>query len=241
MNFFRDPEKATFLRRPNRFTLVCRQNGKVVQAYLPNPGRMWELLLPGATVYLERVPSTQGKGKDKMPYTAVAIRKEDRPVMVHTHRTNDLANDLIGKDLIPGLEGAQVLRREIKKGRSRFDFLLQRGKEEIFLEVKSCTLFGRKVAMFPDAVTTRGKRHIEELVGLARRGAAGAVLFLVFWPPAKFFMPEYHTDHHPRRPRVILKSYIDAGTPFSVGCAKFMLIFLPILSSTSTLDRKVSG
>jgi sugar fermentation stimulation protein A len=123
LNFFRDPEKATFLRRPNRFTLVCRQNGKIVQAYLPNPGRMWELLLPGATVYLERAPSSQGKGKDKMPYTAVAIQKEDHPVMVHAHRTNDLANDLIGKDLIPGLKGAQVVRREIKKGRSRFDFL----------------------------------------------------------------------------------------------------------------------
>lgn len=161
---------------------------------MPNPGRMWELLLPGATVYLERAPSTKGKKKDKMPYTAVAIQKEDRPVMVHTYRTNDLANDLIGKDLIPGLEGARVVRREIKKGRSRFDFLLQRGKEEIFLEVKSCTLFGRKVAMFPDAVTTRGKRHIEELAGLAKRGAAAAVLFLVFWPRAKFFMPEYHTD-----------------------------------------------
>jgi len=155
---------------------------------------MWELLLPGATVYLERSPSTKGKIKDKMLYTAVAIQREDRPVMVHTHRTNDLANDLIGKNLIPGLEGTKVVRREIKKGRSRFDFLLQRGKEEILLEVKSCTLFGRNVAMFPDAVTTRGKRHIEELASLARRGAAGAVLFLIYWPRAKFFLPEYHTD-----------------------------------------------
>jgi hypothetical protein len=53
--------------------------------------------------------------------------------------------------------------------------------------------------------------------------------------------PVVHTDHHPRRPRVISKSYIDAGTPFSLGCAKFVLIFLPILSSTSTLDLKLSG
>ncbi len=194
LNFFRPIEKAIFLRRPNRFTLVCRQNGKDVQTYLPNPGRMWELLLPGATVYLERTPSTKGKINNKMPYTAVAIQKEDCPVMVHTHRANDLARDLIEKDLIPGLEGAKIVRREIKEGRSRFDFLLQTGKGEIFLEVKSCTLFGRQVAMFPDAVTTRGKRHIEELAGLAKRGTAGAVLFLIFWPRAKVFMPEYHTD-----------------------------------------------
>ncbi len=194
LNPVRCLEKATFLKRPNRFTILCRRNGKVVKAYLPNPGRMWELLLPGAIVYLERASSAKRKIKDKIPYTAVAIQKEDHLVMVHTHRTNDLAKDLIEKDLIPGLEGAKVVRREIKKGRSRFDFLLQRGKEEILLEVKSCTLFGRNVAMFPDAVTTRGKRHIEELASLARRGAAAAVLFLIYWPRAKFFLPEYHAD-----------------------------------------------
>ena len=182
--------KATFLKRPNRFTLVCRLKGKVVRAYLPNPGRMWELLLPGTTVYLERTPAAG----NKMPYIVVAVRKEGRPVMVHTHRTNDLVNDLIRRDLIPGLEGARVIQREIKQGRSRFDFLLRRGKEEIFLEVKSCTLFGKKLAMFPDALTARGKKHVEELSRLPEKGSSGAVLFLVFSPQAKFFMPEYHTD-----------------------------------------------
>jgi sugar fermentation stimulation protein A len=151
---------------------------------------MWELLLPGATLYLERNPSVG----NKMPYTAVAVQKEGRPVMVHTLRTNDLADALIRKGLIPGLEGAKVIQREIKQGRSRFDFLLRRGKEEIFLEVKSCTLFGKKLAMFPDALTARGKKHVEELAHLSEKGSSGAVLFLVFSPRARFFMPEYHTD-----------------------------------------------
>jgi len=114
--------------------------------------------------------------------------------MVHTHRTNDLANDLIQRNLVPGLEGAEVIQREIKHGRSRFDFLLRKGKEEIFLEVKSCTLFGKKLAMFPDALTARGKKHVEELAYLSEKGSSGAVLFLVFCPRAKFFVPEYHTD-----------------------------------------------
>jgi sugar fermentation stimulation protein A len=161
-----------------------------VRAYLPNPGRMWELLLPGTTVYLETNPSSG----DKMPYTAVAVEKEGQPVMVHTHRTNDLANDLIQRNLVPGLEGAEVTKREIKQGRSRFDFLLRKGKEEIFLEVKSCTLFGKTLAMFPDALTARGKKHVEELANLSKKGSSGAVLFLVFSPRARFFMPEYHTD-----------------------------------------------
>jgi len=192
--------KGTFLRRPNRFTLVCKLKGKAVRAYLPNPGRMWELLLPGATVYLQRNPSAV----DKMPYTAVAVQKDDQPVMVHTHRTNDLANDLIQRNLVPGLEGAEVIGREIKQGRSRFDFLLRRGREKIFLEVKSCTLFGKKLAMFPDAVTARGKKHVEELANLPEKRASGAILFLVFSPRARFFMPEYHTD--PEFARALLEA-----------------------------------
>ncbi len=79
-------------------------------------------------------------------------------------------------------------------GRSRFDFLLERGKERIFLEVKSCTLFGEKVAMFPDAVTDRGRRHLEELADLKGAGISGAVLFLIGRKDIQLFLPEYHTD-----------------------------------------------
>jgi sugar fermentation stimulation protein A len=190
LKFFGPTQKATYLDRPNRFTLVCRLNGKKVKAFLPNPGRLWELLLPGVTVYLEKA-SNQDR---KLHYTVVAIQRENHPVMVHTHRTNDLVDHLLRKRLIPGLEDAKVVRREVKHGRSRFDFLLERKRKEIFLEVKSCTLFGRRVAMFPDAVTARGKRHVEELVELSTARKSGAVVFLICWPKAEFFMPEYHTD-----------------------------------------------
>jgi len=178
------------LERPNRFTLICRLHDKAVKAFLPNPGRLWELLLPGAEVYLERASWRE----DGLPYTAVAIQKGNHPVMVHTHRTNDLAEHLIRKHLVPGLEGAEIIKREVRQGRSRFDFLLKRRSEQIILEVKSCTLLGNTVAMFPDGVTARGKRHMEELADLSRQGRRGAVLFLIGWPSAKFFMPEYHTD-----------------------------------------------
>jgi sugar fermentation stimulation protein A len=183
-------EKATFLERPNRFTLQCRLKGKVVRAYLPNPGRLWELLLPESTIYLEK----NNASHDRMPYTAVAIEREGRPVMVHTHKTNDLAQYLIKRDLIPGLEGSEIIKREISINKSRFDFLLKRRGKEVILEVKSCTLFGNKVSMFPDAITERGRRHVEELAALSQGGTAGAVLFLICWPWAEYFLPEYHTD-----------------------------------------------
>ncbi len=79
-------------------------------------------------------------------------------------------------------------------GHSRFDFLLERGGRPFYLEVKSCTLVGRCIAMFPDAVTLRGKRHMEELAAMSRRGTACGILFLVHWPHARFFLPDYHTD-----------------------------------------------
>jgi sugar fermentation stimulation protein A len=190
MIFLNHPEKALFLDRPNRFTMICRLNGKIVKAYLPNPGRMWELLLPGVSVYLEK----SLLAGEKMPYTVVAVERENQPVMVHTHKTNDVVNSLLNEKMIPGLESAAVVRREVTIGHSRFDFLLKDGKREIILEVKSCTLFGDQVAMFPDAVTARGKRHMEELASLTQGNTTGAVIFLIGWPQARYFMPEYHTD-----------------------------------------------
>jgi len=190
LNFFGPTEKAIFVKRPNRFVVVCRLDGKTLKAFLPNPGRLWELLLPGAVLYLEK----SSQSERKLPYTVVAIEREGRPVMAHTHRTNDLVEHLLRKGMIPGLEGTEIIKREIQHGNSRFDFLLKRGEEEIYLEVKSCTLFGEQVAMFPDAITDRGKKHVEELAELWGREKSGVVVFLICWPKANFFMPDYHTD-----------------------------------------------
>lgn len=188
--FFGPTERAFFLSRPNRFTLACRLGGKPVRTFAPNPGRMQELLLPGATVFIESVDRT---GR-VLPYTAVAVQRNGRPVVIDTHRANDAAQFLLERDLVPGLEGSTILRREAARGRSRFDFLLRRGGTEILLEVKSCTLFGRRIAMFPDAVTARGTRHVEELASLSRGRTRGAVLFLVHASGVEYFLPEYHTD-----------------------------------------------
>jgi sugar fermentation stimulation protein A len=87
-----------------------------------------------------------------------------------------------------------VVRGEVTRGNSRFDFLLTRDGKEMLLEVKSCTLFSKKVAMFPDAVTARGKKHLEELTRLSAGGTSCALLFLVHWPRAEVFLPDFHTD-----------------------------------------------
>lgn len=180
-----------FLRRLNRFVIECSLGGRAERAYLPNPGRLRELLLPGSLLYLveNRKNSTA-----KLPYTAVAVEREGTPVLLHTHLSNRVVEQLLEQKRIPGLQDAEVVRAEAPCGKSRFDFLLRKEGKPFFLEVKSCTLFEGPIAMFPDAVTERGRRHLTELAALARSGTAGGVVFLVHWSRAEYFLPDYHTD-----------------------------------------------
>ena len=188
---FADLEKARFFHRRNRFVIECMLDGDAVVAHLPNPGRLWELLLPGRTVFLVRNAASSGRST---PYTAVAVERDGIPVLLHTQMANTVVEFLLGAGRLPGLEEARVLRREVVFGRSRFDFLLQRGDERMVLEVKSCTLFGRRIAMFPDAISARGRRHVQELAELAGSSLSCGVVFVVSTPQARFFLPDYHTD-----------------------------------------------
>lgn len=183
--------RAGFIGRPNRFVVLCGLGGKTVEAYLPNPGRLWELLLPGRLLYLVKNPPGSGKS---IPYTALAVEREGRPILLHTHLANDVAASLLAAGRLPGFEQDRVIRREAAAGSSRYDFLLARGGRDFFLEVKSCTLFDGRIAMFPDAVTQRGLKHLEQLADHARQGTPGGVVFLVHSPQADTFMPDFHTD-----------------------------------------------
>jgi sugar fermentation stimulation protein A len=105
-----------------------------------------------------------------------------------------VARTLLQERKVPGLENAKIVRSEIRVGGSRFDFLLEERNKDILLEVKSCTLAGKRIAMFPDAVTERGARHLRELAEISKEGIRSVFLFIVHWPFAKIFMPDFHTD-----------------------------------------------
>jgi len=189
--------KATFLERPNRFLVRCIADELgIMDAHLPNPGRLWELLLPGATLYLSSDAGPEGiqQAKRKTTYTALAVERKGFPVFLHTHLTNQVARYLIQRRSIPSLENAEVVRNEVSQGRSRFDFLLRENGTDLYLEVKSCTLFGNGVAMFPDAVTQRGRKHLLDLAEMGRNGIRTMILFVVHYPHVKWFIPDFHTD-----------------------------------------------
>lgn len=191
MKLFTDIIAARFKSRPNRFVVECLLDGRTVRAYLPNPGRLWELFFSGTKLSLVKIPPSSGR---KLAYMVVAVERDGMPVMLHTHYNNLVARTLIEEGRIPGLEGAAIVKAEHRVGHSRFDFLLRKDGRDIMVEVKSCTLFNNTLAMFPDAVSARATKHLEELAELSRTGMAAAVLFIVHSPRARFFMPEHHTD-----------------------------------------------
>ena len=191
MKLFTDIIAARFKSRPNRFVVECLLGSRTIRAYLPNPGRLWELFFPGTMLSLIKFPPSSER---KLAYMVVAVEREGMPVMLHTHYNNLVARKLIEENRVPGLEGAAIVKAEHRVGHSRFDFLLRKDNADLLLEVKSCTLFNKTLAMFPDAVSARATRHLRELAELSRTGMKAAVLFIVHSPKARYFMPEHHTD-----------------------------------------------
>lgn len=195
---FKKIVKAKFIERPNRFIVRCVvEKIGVIFAHLPNPGRLWEIFFPGTILYLSHDESLdkRSSSKRKTSYTVIAAQREGYPIFLHTHLTNQVARYLIENGHVPALAGAEIIGREVSCGNSRFDFLLRKDGKDFYLEVKSCTLFGNQVAMFPDAVTERGRKHLLELAEMGNDSIKPAVMFVVNYPHVRWFMPDYHTDY----------------------------------------------
>lgn len=192
-------EKGIFLKRINRFTIKCRVNEKILLAYLPNPGRLWELLIPNRIIYLKR-------GRGNLPFTVWAVKRDENIICLHTHYTNLVAENLINKGLI--LKCYRILSKEKTIRNSRVDFLISKDEKAIPLEVKSCTLYNDSIAMFPDAITVRGRRHVELLSEFG-----GGIIFIVHCPDVKYFLPDFHTDPlfskalYENRNRLMIKAF----------------------------------
>lgn len=169
--------EGRFISRPNRFLAVVDLQEKRVEAHLPDPGRLRELLIPGRRVW---VRSAQGSGR-KTRYTLAMVESgSGELVSVVTTLPNLLVAEALEAGRVGELEGWRIVSREYGWGRSRFDFLLtDTGQRRLVLEVKSVTLVEGCRALFPDAVTARGERHVRELVAARGSGVEAALLFVV--------------------------------------------------------------
>ncbi len=156
---------------------------------------MGELLLPGVEIFIIPAPPRPVSAPArKTRFTAVAVAREGTVRLLDTHTNNRIAEALIDRGAIDSLRGSRIVRSEVTVGRSRFDFLLADRLGEFFCEVKSCNLIERRIALFPDAPTARGRRHVEELAKIAEHGGRAALLFVVHDPHAERLLPDIHTD-----------------------------------------------
>lgn len=183
--------EGKFIDRPNRFVCHVEVNGEKALCHMPNPGRMREFLFPGVKLYL--TPNRKGL---RTAYRVVGCEKGSHIFYLDTTKANDVAAYLVQHHKIPGWENYFLAGREVTMGDSRFDLLLgdEETGETFPVEVKSCSLSGENGAMFPDAPTERGRKHITHLVEMGKAGEHAGLLVLIHYKDARWFLPNYHTD-----------------------------------------------
>ncbi len=183
--------KGILLRRYKRFfTDVELSDGTVVIAHTPNTGSMKQCAIAGYQVLISKTDNP----KRKLRYTLELIRIGDHWVDTHTQRTNRVVEEALRNNKIRSLENFQV-QPEYKFGESRIDFYLQKDDDQVLLEVKNVTLCcNGTTACFPDAVTTRGQKHLRELLAAKKLGYRAVIFFLVQRAEALEFSPADDID-----------------------------------------------
>lgn len=180
---------ARFLSRPNRFVARVEAEGEELVCHVKNTGRCRELLVPGATVWLEESPNPSRKTK----FDLIAVEKGDRLINMDAQAPNKVFGEWAAAGGFR--EGLTLLRPETTYGSSRFDFYWESSKSRGFVEVKGVTLEEDGVVRFPDAPTLRGVKHLDELVKAREAGYEAAVCFVIQMEDVRWFAPNDET--HP--------------------------------------------
>ncbi len=177
--------RGVFQERPNRFSAIVRVHDKVLLTFLPNPGRMREFLVSGTEVVLREVSSENRK----TGYDLIGVSYNGQWVSVDCRVPNKLVLEALKNRDLNEFTEYRIIKPEYGYGHTRFDFFLTNEIERCFLEVKSTTLVNDGVAMFPDAVTARGTRHVQDLVKAKKEGYRASILFIIQRPDAHAFAP----------------------------------------------------
>ena len=216
---------ARFISRPNRFIALVDVNGRTETVHVKNTGRCRELLVPGATVYL----AVAENPTRKTPYDLIAVDKSLPDGRTVTVNMDSQAPNAIAAEWLPvsGLfPETATIRREVTYGDSRFDFCIQTADTTSYLEVKGCTLEQDGVALFPDAPTERGVKHIRELTALAREGSPAYILFIIQMKGTHTFRPNDATH----------KAFGDALREASAAGVHILAVDCRVIPGTVTVD-----
>ncbi len=183
-------KEAIFLKRPNRFLAHVLIDGKEQIVHVKNTGRCKEILKEGAKVYLE----ASNNPNRKTAYSLIAAYKGDMLINIDSQVPNGVVYDGILSGNIKTLFGVKYIKKESFYGNSRFDIYFEKENSKGFVEVKGVTLEDNGVAMFPDAPTERGRKHLIEMADAVSKGYEGFIFFLIQFKGAKYFTPNNITD-----------------------------------------------
>ena len=185
MNFENKLISGLFIKRYKRFFVDVKIGKKVVTAHCPNTGSMYGLLRKDNKVWL----SKSDNPNRKLKYTLEIIEDNKSKVGVNTHSTNKIVHYALQNNLIKEFKNLKKINSEVKFGsNTRFDFLVREKNNEAFIEVKNVTLSRKKgLAEFPDSVTTRGLKHINELIKANKKKYKIYILYLVQRDDCKTF------------------------------------------------------
>ena len=177
MKFTKKLIKGKFYKRYKRFFVDVRLNKETVTAHCPNTGSMKGLLDKGNEVYILK----NNNPKRKLKYSLEIIKAKKNLVGVNTNMANKIVNHGLANNLIKELTNIDEIKPEVFFNKeTRFDFLLKKNNQKIFVEVKNVTLFrDKKTAEFPDAITTRGSKHLLTLIDAIKKGYKSYLIFLV--------------------------------------------------------------
>ena len=177
MKFTKTLIKGRLIKRYKRFFVDVMLDKKIVTAHCPNTGSMKGLLAEENEVFI----SKNDNPKRKLKYTLEIIKVNKILVGVNTHFANKIASHGISNNLVKEVSNNDSIKPEVFFNKeTRFDFLLEKNKQKIFVEVKNVTLFrDQKIAEFPDSVTSRGSKHLKTLITAVKNGYKSYLLFLV--------------------------------------------------------------
>lgn len=182
--------EAEFISRPNRFIAEVLVNGENEKIHVRNTGRCKEILIKGTKIYIEKSNNPDRKTK----YSLISAYKDNMLINIDSQVPNKVVYDAINDNKIVELNNVDFLKREVSYKNSRFDIYYEKKDVKGFIEVKGVTLEKNGIAMFPDAPTERGTKHIYELIKSIEDGYKSYIFFLIQIDDINKFTPNKFTD-----------------------------------------------
>lgn len=203
-------EKAVFLSRPNRFIAHIEIAGRKEISHVKNTGRCKELLLPGASVLVQRASGLKRKTK----YDLIGVYKGNRLVNMDSQVPNKVFYEwAISGDFFDNIA---LVKPEHRYRNSRFDFYIETGGRQILVEVKGVTLEENGVALFPDAPTERGVKHVTELCQAVNDGYEAYLFFIIQMKDVRYFSPNLQT--HPAFAEALINAHQQGVKIMAIDC-----------------------